>query len=42
MLEAKQSAFLRARSSAYFRIFLFRSNREITAANNFLLLLTFF
>jgi len=42
MLEAKQSAFLRARSSACFRIFLFRSNCEITTANSFLLLLTFF
>jgi len=42
MLEAKQSAFLRARSSACFRIFLFYSNREITTASSFLLLLTFF
>jgi len=42
ILEAKQSAFLRARSSAYFRIFLFRSNCKITAASSFLLLLTFF
>jgi hypothetical protein len=42
ILEAKQSAFLRACSSTCFRIFLFCSNCEITAANNFLLLLTFF
>jgi hypothetical protein len=39
---AKHSAFLRARSSACFRIFLFRNNREITVASNFLLLSTFF
>ena len=42
MLEAKQSAFLRARFSACFRIFLFCSNYKITATSSFLLLLTFF
>jgi hypothetical protein len=39
---AKHSAFFRARSSACFRIFLFRNNRKITVANNFSLLSTFF
>jgi hypothetical protein len=42
MFKAKHSAFFYARSSAYFRIFLFRNNCEITIASNFLLLSTFF
>jgi hypothetical protein len=42
MSEAKHSAFFCARSSACFRIFLFRNNREITVASNFSSLSTFF
>ena len=42
ILEAKQSAFLRARSSTCFRIFLFCSNCKIIATSSFLLLLAFF